>query len=109
MIKQVIKTNVDALMATLSDTSPDFYCVVDQNGGIVYMSKLFLAEMKTQPPSVFYINPELSMMTWKKIWNEVQALGHKKINCQIQLEGKTLDSNKVFYLNLILTYASMLS
>ncbi|HMS67581.1 MAG TPA: sigma 54-interacting transcriptional regulator [Saprospiraceae bacterium] len=100
MIKQVIKTNVDALMATLSATSPDYYCVVDQNGGIVYLSKLFLAEMKTQPPSVFYINPEFSMMTWKKLWNEVQALGHKKIDCQIQIEGNTLDCNKVFLFKL---------
>lgn len=100
MIKQVLKTNVDALMATLSSTSPDYYCVVDQNGAIVYMSKLFLAEMKSQPPSVFYINPEFSMMTWKKLWSEVQELGHKKINCQIQLEEDELECNKVFLFKL---------
>ena len=93
MIKQVLKNNVDTLISTLSNASADFYCVVDQHGAIVYMSKLILAEMKVPPPSVFYINPELSMMTWKKIWNEVQESGHKKINYEIQLENKTLETN----------------
>ncbi len=100
MIKQVLKNNVDTLISTLSNASADFYCVVDQHGAIVYMSKLILAEIKVPPPSVFYINPELSMMTWKKIWNEVQESGHKKINYEIQLENKTLETNNIFLFKL---------
>ena len=94
---------LEILINALSKNAIDQYCLVDETGNIEHMSTVLSSKCGKASPSIFFINPELSMISWKKIISDLESEAYKLWKTTIVVHDDQTESCEVLILKLMHT------